>query len=175
MREGLVGELNDEQQRVLDVISDRTYDLNRMVDNAMDATKLAARSHRIWGRQCGLRGIVARIRPQLERKAAVRKVDLQSCSNRFSGVPDIHCDEEEVGRAIANIVAAALNLSSDGCRMSISEELHPGLREAGIRVTVEGAGVDAIATLFRDLAKIEQSPRENCARSAVAGSSEPRR
>ncbi|HET6323648.1 MAG TPA: histidine kinase dimerization/phospho-acceptor domain-containing protein [Planctomycetaceae bacterium] len=168
MREGLVGDLNDEQQGVLDVISDRVYDLNRMVDNAMDAAKLAAKSHRIWGRPCSLHDIVARIRLQLERKAAVRRVDLKF--RMSSKGPDIHCDEEEVGRAIANIVAAALNLSRDGCRMSISEELDPGLREAGIRVTVEGAGVDAIATLFRDLAKVEPSTRENWA-SQLCGAS----
>jgi hypothetical protein len=161
MREGLVGELNDEQQRVLDVIADRAYDVNRMVDSAMDATRLAAKSHRIWGRPCGLRGIVARIRPQLERKAAVRRVHLKF--RMTSKGPDIHCDDEEVGRGIANIVAAALNLCCDGCRMSISEELEPSLGEAGIRVTVEGAGVDAIATLFRDLATVEQSKRENLA------------
>jgi His Kinase A (phospho-acceptor) domain len=159
MREGLVGDLNDEQRRVLDVIADRACDLNRVVDNAMDASRLAEKSHRIWGRPCGLRGIIARIRPQLERKAAVLCVDL-----RFETVaegPDIHCDDEAVARAISNIVTAALNLSRDGCRMSISEELHPGLKEAGIRITVGHAGVEPIARLFRDLASVKHTKREN--------------
>src|SRR5579859_108621 len=107
MREGLVGDLNDEQQRVLDVIADRVCDLNRVVDNAVDASKLATKSYRVWGRRCGLRGIVARIRPQLLRKAAIRRVDLQFEAS--SEGPDIHCDDEAVGRALENIVTAALN------------------------------------------------------------------
>jgi hypothetical protein len=45
--------------------------------------------------------------------------------------------------------------------MSISEELHPGLKEAGIRVTVDSSGVEAIAGLFRDLASVKHSNREN--------------
>jgi hypothetical protein len=159
MRDGLVGDLNDEQRRILDVIADRAYDLNRVVDNAVDATKLAEKSHRIWGRPCGLRDIIARIRPQLERKAAVRCVDLQF--GTIAERPDIHCNDEAVARAISNIVTAALNLSCDGCRMSISEELHPGLKEAGIRVTVDSSGVEAIAGLFRDLASVKHSNREN--------------
>src|SRR5580704_5528186 len=48
MREGLVGDLNVEQQRVLDVIADRACDLNRVVDNAVDASKLATKSYRVW-------------------------------------------------------------------------------------------------------------------------------
>src|SRR5580692_6211998 len=159
MRDGLVGDLNDEQRRILDVIADRAYDLNRVVDNAVDATRLAEKSHRIWGRPCGVRDIIARIRPQLERKAAIRCVDLQF--GTIAERPDIHCDDEAVARAISNIVVAALNLSRDGCRMSISEELHPGLKEAGVRVTVESAGAEAIARLFRDLASVKHYKRES--------------
>ncbi|HEV3302160.1 MAG TPA: histidine kinase dimerization/phospho-acceptor domain-containing protein [Planctomycetaceae bacterium] len=159
MREGLVGDLNDEQQRVLDVIADRACDLNRTVDNAVDASKLAFKSYRVWGRSCSLRGVVARIRPQLVRKASVRRVELQFETSSQS--PEIHCDDEAVGRAIANIVTTALNLSRDGCRMSISEGLRPDHKEAGVRITVDGAGVDTIATLFRDLTKAKRAKRRN--------------
>ncbi|HEV8067025.1 MAG TPA: histidine kinase dimerization/phospho-acceptor domain-containing protein [Planctomycetaceae bacterium] len=158
MREGLIGDLNVEQQCVLDVIADRACDLNRVVDNAVDASKLATKSYRVWARPCALRGILARIRPQLLRKAAIRRVDLEfemSCE-----APNIHCDDEVVGRAIANIVTAALNLCPDGCRMSIAEEVDPDLKEVGIRVSVDGANVDTITAFFRDLAKVEKPERD---------------
>jgi len=161
MHEGLVGDLNGEQQRVLEVIADRACDLNRAVDNAVDANKLAFKAYRVWGHSCSLHGVVARIRPQLVRKASVRRVDLQFETS--SQGPDVHCDDEAVGRAIANIVTTALNLARDGCRMSISAGLRPGLKEAGVRITVDGAGVDTIATLFRDLTKAKRANRRNLA------------
>jgi hypothetical protein len=149
MREGLVGALNDEQQRVLDVIADRACDLNRAVDNAVDASKLAAETHSSWGRRCRLRDILARIGPQLVRKAALRRVELRIEATRE--VPDIHCDEEIVGRALTNIVSAALNLSREGSRTVVSTDLDLAGKEAGVRVRVEGPGHEAMIAQFRAL------------------------
>jgi His Kinase A (phospho-acceptor) domain len=159
MREELLGPLNDEQQRVLDVIADRACDLNRVVDNAVDASKLAARSRAAWGRRCRVCDIVARLRPQLLRKAALRRVELQFEEN--SGFPDVHCDEETLGRALADIVCATLNVSRAGCRMSISEDWDPGLNEAGMRLKVEGTAQAAIIALFRELAESSASKQFN--------------
>jgi His Kinase A (phospho-acceptor) domain len=147
MRDGLMGALNDEQQRVLDVIADRACDLNRAVDNAADASKLAAGTHRIWGRRWRLRDILARIGPQLMRKAAVRRVELQFEATR--DVPDIHCDEDAVARALTNIVSAVLNLSCEDDRISVTADQDPARNEAGVRVRVAGAGQEKMIAQLR--------------------------
>jgi hypothetical protein len=157
MREGLVGALNDQQQRVLDVIADRACDLNRAVDNAVDASKLAAETYSSWGRRCRLRDILARIAPQLVRKAALRRVELRIETTRE--VPDIHCDEEAVGRALTNIVSAALNLSRESTRIAVSTDLDLARKEAGVRVRVEGTGHEAMITQFRGLVEGERVNR----------------
>jgi hypothetical protein len=161
LQEGLIGDLNDEQQRVLDVIADRASDLNRTIDNAVDASKLATRSHRIWGRNCQVRDIMTRIRPQILRKAAIRQIELQF--EVTTGTPEIYCDEETVGRAISNIVIAAINMAREGCRISISETLHLGQKEAGIQIRVEGAQLEAVITLFRGLIETRAAKRETAA------------
>jgi hypothetical protein len=161
LREGLLGDLNDEQQRVLDVIADRASDLNRTIDNAVDASKLATRSHRIWGRSCQVRNIMTRIRPQLLRKAAIRKLELQF--EMTTGSAEIYCDEETVGRAITNIVIAAINMAGEGCRVSISDTVHLDHNEVGIHVRVKGARLEAVKTLFGGLLETRATKRETAA------------
>ena len=161
LREGLIGDLNDEQLRVLDVIADRASDLNRTIDNAVDASKLATSSHRIWGRRCQVRDIVMRIRPQILRKAAIRQIELQF--EETTGTPEIYCDDELVGRAITNILIAAINMAGEGCRISISETVHLSQKEAGIQIRVEGARLEAVSTLFRGLIETRAMKRETAA------------
>jgi hypothetical protein len=149
LREGLIGDLNDEQQRVLDVIVDRASDLNRTIDNAVDASKLATSSQRIWGRGCHVRDILTRIRPQLLRKAAIRKIELQT--EMTAGASEIYCDEETVARAITNIVIAAINMAGEGCRVSMGDIVDLDHNEVGIHIRVEGARLEAVNTLFGGL------------------------
>jgi hypothetical protein len=160
MREGLVGTLNDEQQRFLDVIADRACDLNRAVDNAVDASKLAADRYRISGRRCRLREILSRIGPQLMRKAALQRVDLQFAAS--SDVPDIYCDQEAAGRALANIVSSALKLSREGCRISVATEVDLARKEAGVRVRAEGIGHEAMISQWRSFG--ETQPADGASR-----------
>jgi hypothetical protein len=165
LREGLLGDLNDEQQRVLDVIADRASDLNRTIDNAVDASKLATRSHRIWRRSCQVHDIVSRIRPQLLRKAAIRNVELQFEVTKRTA--EIYCEEESVGRAIANLVIAAINMAREGFRISISETVHLGQKEAGIQIRVEGAQLEAVKTLFGELVE-RRAPKSETAANRLS-------
>ncbi len=151
LSEGFAGDLSDEQRRILAVISDRASDLNRVVDNAVDASRLCAKRQRVWGRRCRVSDILAHIRPLLERKAAVRNVELQVDAS--TDLPDIYCDDELVARAIANIVSGVLNLSAAPGRVTISQDVDWSSKEAGIRVTADGASSDASLELFRELAK----------------------
>jgi His Kinase A (phospho-acceptor) domain len=162
MSEGLVGDLTDEQRRILDVIADRASDLNRAIDNAVDASKLGTKNHRVWGRRCRLADILTQIRPQLLRKAAVRNVDLHldpqadlppnHCDPDVHCDIHIHCDAESVARAIANIVSGVLNLSAESGRITISQDVDWELKEAGIRLCVDGPSFAATLEAFRELA-----------------------
>jgi hypothetical protein len=151
MSEGLVGDLTDEQRRILDVIADRASDLNRAIDNAIDASKLGTRVDRVWGRRCRPADVLSRIRPQLFRKATVHKVDLHFEPN--TDLPEIHCDADSVARAIANIVSGVLNISAESGRVTILQDVDWELKEAGIRLCVDGPTSAAALELFRELAR----------------------
>jgi hypothetical protein len=149
MREGLFGPVTNEQQRVLDVIADRAGDLGRVVDNSVDANRIALRAYRSWARPCRLPALVSRSRTTVERKAALRQTQLKFVTGEAA--PQIFCDEEAAARAVINIVSAVLNVCGDGCRITVSEETDSDQREAGLRLAVEGPGSELVAALFRDL------------------------
>ncbi|MCA9170944.1 MAG: response regulator, partial [Planctomycetales bacterium] len=51
LRDGLVGGVTEEQQRILAIIDDRACDLNNMVDDMLDVSKLEAGMLRVWRRE----------------------------------------------------------------------------------------------------------------------------
>jgi hypothetical protein len=151
MREELFGRCTEEQQRVLDVIADRGSDLGRVIDNAVDANRLALRSFRLWGRPRRVPALVSRVRTTLERKAAIRQTDLKFVMS--DATPEIYCDEDVAARALVNIGCAVLNACGDASRITVAQYVDFEQREAGIRLDVEAAESDLVATLFRDLAE----------------------
>ena len=83
MREGLLGPLNDEQRRFLDVVNDRADDLNHMVDDMLDVSKLEAGILTIYRMNARLSDIVKHVRVGLERRAASKTWSLRSLSTKI--------------------------------------------------------------------------------------------
>ena len=96
LRDGVVGPLNDEQKQMLDVIGDRAEDLNNMVDDMLDVSRLEAGMLGLWRRQCRIADIIDHVRPSLIRKSIVKQVELQFHIPEH--LPDVYCDDEKIGR-----------------------------------------------------------------------------
>jgi nitrogen-specific signal transduction histidine kinase len=151
LREGAVGTINTEQMRLLEVIADRAADLGGMIDNALDAGKLAEGTFPVWRGRRRMCDILARIRPRLVRKASLQEVGLRI--DVPDNLPDLYCDDETVGRAIANIAISAISFSRERSGISISARFNEPYKEVVIEVAVEGqgAGRDAVAAAYRSL------------------------
>ena len=74
--EGIVGEVNAEQHRMLNTVEDRADDLNTMVDDMLDVSKLEAGVLAVCRKKCSVQEIFHRVHPNLEKKAALRDVRL---------------------------------------------------------------------------------------------------
>jgi signal transduction histidine kinase len=108
LQEGVVGEveLDVEQQRFLGVVADRADDLNTMVDDMLDVSKLQAGLLSTWRKNGNLTDILRHLRPALESKAQIKDVQLE-----FRIAPDlpaIYCDGEKLGRVLINLVVNAI-------------------------------------------------------------------
>jgi two-component sensor histidine kinase len=106
VREGLVGAVSDEQQRMLTVVEDRADDLNTMVDDMLDVSKLKSGLLGIRRQDCQVEEILDQVRLGLERKAAVKEVELTFDIDPH--LPTVFCDPEKAGRVLINLTTNAI-------------------------------------------------------------------
>lgn len=139
IRDGVEGVCNDEQQQMLHVVEDRADDLNTMVDDLLDLSKLDAGLLNVWPRKTEVARIVAHISPGLERKAAVRRVTLVNAID--AGLPVIFCEEEKAGRVIVNLVTNAIKFCPEGGRVELWARANDDRNEVVIGVTDNGPGI----------------------------------
>jgi len=149
MRDGIVGAISDEQSRMLNVVADRADDLNNMVDDMLDVSKLKAGLLGLYRRNCDVKHIVDHVQASLDRKALLRGARLTVAIDE--GLPEVFCDAEKVGRVIVNLVVNAIKFcGAPGLvRLWASNDLQR--RQVTIGVTDNGPGIDAeqLQGLFR--------------------------
>lgn len=141
LREGVVGdvELDAEQQRFLSILADRADDLNTMVDDMLDVSKLQAGLLSTWRKDCQLTDILRHLQPALESKAKIKKVDLEF--QIPEDLPTIYCDGEKVGRVVINLVVNAIKFCGDPGMVVVAARVAPTAREMVIEVTDNGPGI----------------------------------
>ena len=162
LREGLVGSVTEEQGRFLDIVNDRADDLNVMVDDMLDVSKLEAGLLCVWRRQCRVADIVKTICPSLERKAAIKGITLTVDIDDL--LTDVYCDEEKIRRVIINLTINALKFSSQDGRVCIAAK--PDLQSGGVQIEVtdNGPGIasDNLAVIFDRFKQLHAEDRPSC-------------
>ena len=141
LQDGIVGEvrLDDEQQRFLSILADRANDLNTMVDDMLDVSKLQAGLLSSWRKNCCLSDVLRHLRPALETKAAIKDVTLEFDID--DDLPAIYCDGEKLGRVVINLVVNAIKFCGDPGRVVVSAKARPARREIAIFVSDNGHGI----------------------------------
>lgn len=109
--EGMLGAVNVEQQRYLNVAYDRTEDLNRMVDDMLDVSKLDAGLLTMRRSPCSIQRIVEHILPSLARKATIKGIALELAID--DSLPLVFCDPDKVARIVGNLLVNAIKFSGD--------------------------------------------------------------
>lgn len=148
IRDGLAGEVNAEQTHMLNVIEDRSDDLNNMVDDMLDVSKLEVGLLAVCRKPCQLAEIVEHVMPALERKAVVRHVSFDA--EIPADLPRVWCDEEKVGRTLINLVVNAIKFSGDPGTVRLCATADDEHREVVISVEDNGPGIpgDKLEEIF---------------------------
>ena len=140
LREGLLGPVTPEQCRYLDVVVDRADDLNRMVDDMLDVSKLESGLLGAWRRRCHVGEIIEYHAAALTRKAELKDVRLEI------DVPDVlqavYCDAEKVGRVIVNLVANAIKYCGENGVVKVWAREDHVASGVVVGVTDNGPGID---------------------------------
>jgi signal transduction histidine kinase len=141
VREGMCGEVNAEQAHMLDVAAVRVNDLNTMVDDMLDVSKLEAGMLGAWRRRCRLSEIVEAVAPALRQKAAVREVAFEI--DVPDDLPEIYCDAEKVGRVVINLVVNAIKFCGEAGQVRLSALAERDTPEVIVAVADNGRGISA--------------------------------
>jgi PAS domain S-box-containing protein len=141
MEEGLVGALNAEQSDYLRVICARVDDLNGLVNDMLDLSRLEAGLIGVSRRECTIEDIVGRVESILQRRAKASNVDF--AVEIEAGLPALFCDPEKIGRVLINLGVNAFKYGGDkgGVRLWARYSANP--REIVIGVSDRGPGIPA--------------------------------
>ena len=165
LREGFLGSVSPEQCEILDVVSDRADDLNNMVDDMLDISKLEAGLFGAWRKNHSVAHIADRIRSAMQRKAGIKNITLDFDID--PALPPIYCDDEKIARVLINLTINAIKFSPNGSSVRVwarEDANSPGVL---IGVTDSGPGIspDALTTIFerfRQLGLDHQSDSAAC-------------
>src|SRR5690606_16188025 len=111
VHDGVLGGLSEEQADMLEVVTDRADDLNNMVNDMLDISKLDAGMLGLWRKTCNVSDMIERVRPSLERKSHLKQVAIEF--DIPETLPQVFCDDEKIGRVIVNLAINAIKFSGD--------------------------------------------------------------
>lgn len=139
LRDGLVGNVSEEQRAILGVVDDRADDLAILVDNMLDAGERNAGLLRAWRRRVDVGDILRQVVPALKQKAAIKKMGFEVALD--DDLPEVYCDPDEIGRVIANLVSSAVKSSLDEGSVKVWARSGYDTSEVTIGVTGNGRGI----------------------------------
>jgi signal transduction histidine kinase len=159
LRDGILGALDDQQSRILDVIGDRAEDLNNMVDDMLDISRLEAGMLGLWRCPCRIENIVHHVRPSLVRKSIVKEVELQFDIPEH--LPEVFCDDEKIGRVLINLTVNAIKFCGRPGRVQVWAKYHEEEHAMLVGVTDNGQGIspENYEAIFQRFKQVGGNPR----------------
>lgn len=162
IRDQVVGPVTAEQVRMLNVVEDRTEDLNTMVDDMLDVSRLGSGVMGIWRKECEPTAIVERILPALERKALLKEVALDVSVDR--ALPTIFGDDEKIGRVLTNLAVNAIKFCGTPGQVRLEASVDRVRGEVVFSVSDNGQGIDEneLREIFGRFRQLEGGARQSC-------------
>ncbi|HZZ27363.1 MAG TPA: response regulator [Pirellulales bacterium] len=161
MRDGLVGQVNAQQQEYLDTISGRVDDLTTMIDDLLDASKLEGSMLSSWRREAAFSEMVAQAARMLQRKAALKNIRLEI--EIPSDLPNVFCDGEKICRVLTNLTGNSIKFSPEGKTVRIGARHLADQAEVLVQIADEGPGIslENQARIFQRFQQCEETSLEN--------------
>ncbi len=162
LRDHALGPLNEEQIAFADVILQRADDLNIMVNDMLDISKLNAGLLGISRHPCTFESIVERCRPVLENRA--RAVGINLGFDLSPHLPELFADTEKISRIIINLAVNACKFTDQGGHVRIWARNDDRAAQIVVGVTDDGPGIapenlKAIFERFQQIGDVRRSTK----------------
>ena len=162
IREGFVGVVNAEQVRMLDIVENRVDDLNTMVDDMLDSSKLEAGLIGVSRRPSAVQEVLAQVLSTIERKAQIKEVELR-CTVA-ADLPELYCDVEKIGRVLVNLAVNALKFCGNPGEVRFVVDTNECGNDVSFSVEDNGPGIDAenLQQIFERFRQLGTSTHTSC-------------
>ncbi|MEO2035682.1 MAG: HAMP domain-containing sensor histidine kinase [Planctomycetaceae bacterium] len=157
----VLGQLKAEQCRLLHVITDRSDELNNMVNNMLDSSRLNMGILSVDRCACEAADIVRQVEESLQRKAVLRDVSIEF--HIAPELPTVYCDSEKAARILTNLTINAIKFSGDPGQVVVRVyQAAPG-EDVAISVADNGPGIakDEQQIIFDRFRQIGTSTRSS--------------
>lgn len=140
MAEGLVGEIDQEKQRLLRIIEGRVDGLNNMVDDMLDISRHQNGMLSANRASSDIGDIVDRVISSVIGRAELCGISLKK--QITPGLPQVFCDPEKAERALTNFVTNAIKFSDE---KEVYIRADRGTREGELKIDVKdlGTGIES--------------------------------
>jgi len=136
--DGLGGPVTPQQAEWLQIVDVAAADLNQMVEDFLDSSKLRVGRLRVDRRPASARLVVEGVRSMVARKAAARGIRV--LERVEEGLPAVFVDEEKVRRIVMNLMSNAIKFSPDGGVVELAVRALPA-GDIEFRVSDQGPGL----------------------------------
>jgi K+-sensing histidine kinase KdpD len=110
MQDGLCGDPSDEQSQMLALIDDRVIELDQLVGNVLDLTRLSTGRLRLSRTHCRVAEIISPLLRSLDRTA---NLNGHSLKTEIAGeLPEVYCDLEMIQRVLMTLGRYAIKSSA---------------------------------------------------------------
>jgi len=152
----VVGSVNPQQQKLLRTIEDRVDDLNNMVDDMLDVSRIESGMLAAHRDRTEIENIFVRVLPPLRQRAHLRGVEITETIDE--GLPQIFCDAEKASRTLINLVSNAIKFSPNGSVVRVRAAVNEESRDVVVSVEDEGIGIPEVdfQALFQRFRQGEQ-------------------
>ncbi len=139
--DSMAGPVTAEQSKLLGIIDDRASDLNNMVDDMLDVSKLESGLLSASRCRCNVEDIIEHVLPAIRRKADIRDVTIELQIDE--DLPCVYCDASKAGRVIINLAVNAIKFSRPPgkvtlfARMDSPDDIVIGLADNGIGIPLK--------------------------------------
>jgi two-component system sensor histidine kinase GlrK len=135
MNEQVVGELNDQQREIVDILRDNSIQLQKLIEDLLNFSMLRSRTSKLFHNRVELKSVIEDVLDDHKAALLSRKLDLRPSLAPVS----VDGDREKLRILVDNLVSNAIKYSPDGSLLWIFLSSHDN--RAIIEVADSGPGI----------------------------------
>ena len=157
--EGLVDGVLPSNAETFNQIHREADRLSRLVDDLQELSRVESKAYSLELRSVSVPALVQTTLKRLSPQATAKRITLRS--NLPADLPPLLADEDRITQVLVNLVANAIQYTSEGGKVTIAASRH--LNEVHISVMDTGIGIPAehFANLFTRFYRVDKSRSRN--------------